>query len=116
MEEEKRAEHNLTIDLWEPTKLRALLRTPEAKPILDEYFGDGILAPRGLEPVPADQQLSEMLFIKQLLAAEVDPESARYEFFNAELLRMDALDKVGDRGRAFLDSVQEELFGVWSQR
>ena len=57
-----------------------------------------------------------MLFIRQLLAAEIDPESARYEFFNAELLRQEVLDKVGDRGRAFLDSVQEELYGMWHQR
>jgi hypothetical protein len=110
------AEHELIIDLWEPTKLRALLRAPEAKLILDEYFGDGHARPRGLEPVPTDEEFSGMLFIKQLLAADIDPASARYEFFNAELLRQETLDKLGAPGRSFLDSVQEELFGMWHQR
>ena len=113
---EMEAKHKLTIELWEPTKLRALLRAPEAAAILNEYFGAGPAPPRELEPAPAAEEFSGMLFIRQLLAAEIDPESARYEFFNAELLRQEVLDKVGDRGRAFLDSVQEELYGMWHQR
>jgi hypothetical protein len=110
-------DHDLAIELWEPAFFRELFRAPEAQPIVDDYFGSGSRPrPLDLEPVPAGETFDAMLFIKQLVAAQIDPEPAKYEFFNAELLHRETLDKSGDRGKQFLESVQEELFSMWSHR
>lgn len=110
-------QHGLVIEVWDPARFRELFRAPEAQAIAGEYFGaESVPRPRELEPVPPEKSFEGMLFIKQLLAARIDPEPAKYEFFNAELLWREALDKTGERARVFLDSLQEELHSLWSHR
>jgi hypothetical protein len=113
----KEADHDLVIELWEPAQFRQICRAPEAHAISEEYFGaGGTAAARELEAVPDPAHFDGMLFIDQLLAASIDPEPAKYEFFNAELLRREALDKTGGHAQKFLDGFQEELFSMWRHR
>jgi hypothetical protein len=111
--------YELEIDWWHPQKLTDLLGSPEGRRVYDDYFGDGTAGartPLDLESPPEGLVFDEMLFIRQLIAAEVDPTPAKYEFFNADLLRREVIDKGDERGDRFLEGVQEELYSLWSHR
>jgi hypothetical protein len=114
---EQEKKHSLVIELWEEARFREIFRAPQMELIAAEYFGaEPVSRVRELES-PADAEtFDEMLFIKQLVAAQLDPAPAKYEFFNAELLRREASDKSGERAQKFLDGLQEVLYGMWSHR
>jgi hypothetical protein len=117
----KRAEreHAIVIELWHPNELRALLRSPDAEEIRAAYLGSEHRMPRALEFQPADEDFESMLFIKQLVAAEIgddDLDSAKFQFFNADLLTRDIQEKADEREVGFLDALREEIYGLWSHR
>ena len=88
----KEREHGIRIQLWDDSELEALLLTEDAKHIRSTYFGEGADgAATGFEAVveglPEDREFDDMLFITQLKAANVtEVESAKHQFFNAEIL------------------------------
>jgi hypothetical protein len=109
-------DHDVVIELWHPTELRSLLRSSDASEIRDAYFGPAQRIPRALEQ-PVSQELDSMLFVKQLQAANIrDVDAAKFQFFNADLLTRDIQEKADEAEVAFLDSLREEVYGLWSYR
>jgi hypothetical protein len=106
-------EHGIRIQLWDDTELEALLLTEDARELRETYFGGGANVPTDdafeaiVEELPQDRDFDDMLFIKQLKAANIaEVESAKHQFFNAEILSRD----VADRG------IQEEINVLSSSR
>ncbi len=88
--------HGVRIELWDDTELEALLLTPDAAPLRHAYFhAPAVPAPSPpVKPLPAGITYDEMLFMKQLRAANVNEvESAKRQFFNADLLAREVADK-----------------------
>jgi hypothetical protein len=109
-------DHDVVIELWHPAELLALLRSPDAAEIREAYFGTGQRMPRALEQ-PVGQDFDSMLFVKQLQAANISKvDDAKFQFFNADLLARDIQEKADETEVAFLDSLREEIYGLWSYR
>ena len=98
----KHRETGIVIDLWHETALRKLLISPDADDVRRHYYDP--YAPHGpstarrtpVAPLPdADaHRFDEALFVRQLReAGHVELDAAKREFFNAELLARDILDK-----------------------
>jgi hypothetical protein len=113
-------ETGITIELEAQARLETLLLAPEASGILHHYFPALALsaaAPFPLQDLPEDISYEDMLFIKQLAAAEIaETESAKQAFFNAEALSREIADKrVGEHIDA-LRAERADLRSVWEDR
>ncbi len=112
--------HKLRIELWDKSRLGRFILTPDAASLRAAYFpgvpGPAPFVPEVL-PFPDDVEYEEMLFIKQLRAANVaEVESAKQQFFNAEALGREVADKrLPDQMRA-LDGEQADLHSMWEDR
>jgi hypothetical protein len=113
------AEHGVTIELWDKHRLETLLRPPDAEAIRNEFlppFAKAEVSSRPVEPLPAGTTYDEMLFIAQLRQAGIgELQSAREEFFNAELLVREVNDKGVEQEVAGLHTVRSETRSLWSQ-
>ncbi len=111
-------EHGFQIHLWDATHLEAMLISPDASDVYQAYFGSGVTGPARPElktvPVPAGMSFDEMLFIKQLRAANVtEVEQAKRQFFNADLMKREVADKAVEAEVQELESCIAEVHTVW---
>ena len=112
--------HDVRIELEARTALETLLLAPDAAHIRTAYFPGSPPAPVATPPVhdvPEDVSYDDMLFVKQLLAAELgELESAKQQFFNAEALSREVADKkVGEHIDA-LRAERADLRSIWEDR
>lgn len=119
----KEREHGIRIQLWDDTELEALLLTEDAKHIRDTYFGSG--GADGdtpgfeavVEELPEDREFDDMLFIRQLKAAKVaEVESAKHQFFNAEILGRDVADRAVPEEMQVLSSSRAGVHAIWENK
>jgi hypothetical protein len=112
------AKTGVLIGLWDETELRAILRSPDAAAVRDAYFGDGVAkVPLPIHPLPSPDLYDEMLFIEQLKAARIaELESAKRQFFNADLVARDVADKGVEAEIASVESVRAESHAIWETR
>jgi hypothetical protein len=112
--------YGIHIELWDETELRALLRSPDAARVREAYFpsqAPSVLPPRAVEPLPAPDIYDDMLFIAQLKAAEIaELESAKVQFFNADLLTREVADKGVEEEVGALATVRAEVHAIWETR
>lgn len=111
-------EHGFQIHLWDATQLEAMLISPDASNVYQAYFGGVVPVPARPElktlPVPPGMSFDEMLFIKQLRAANVaEVEQAKRQFFNADLMKREVADKAVDAELQELESCVAEVHTVW---
>lgn len=88
----------LIIELWDETQLLRRLLSPDGASVRRHYYGReiSVRAPgsRALLAPPEDGSLDGALFLRQLCeAGHVELEAAKREFFNAEILAREVLDK-----------------------
>jgi hypothetical protein len=119
----KEKEHGIRIHVWDESELETLLLTSDAREIRDTYFGD-----RGSDPatqpfevpvqeVPDDRDFEDMLFIKQLKAANIEEvEAAKHQFFNAEILSRDVVDRAVPEEMNLLSSSRAGVHALWENR
>jgi hypothetical protein len=111
----------IAIELWELSKLRELLRSPDAADVRAEFFPhlDPVHPPQPppVLPAPAGAVSEDMLFIKQLQAAGLtELEVASEQFYNAEILERDLADKRLERQMAAYNGLRSDLRGTWADR
>ncbi len=112
---------DLIIDLWDETQLRRRLLSPEGDPVRRHYFGREVsarpLVSRAIHAPPEDGSLEGALFLRQLRAARhVEFEAAKREFFNAELMAREVLDKgVREELQELLDG-DASIQSLWEHR
>lgn len=116
----KERETGIRISLWDRTELEGLLLTPDAAEIRSVVFpaaSGGPMAPPAVADLPTDVVYDDMLFIKQLEAAQIHEHgSAKQQFFNAELLSREVADKrVGEHMLA-LQAERADLRSIWEDR
>lgn len=116
----KEKEHGIRIGLWDDTELETLLLTEDARTLRETYFGAGTSAPLvgafevPIQEVPADVDFDDMLFIKQLKAAQVhEVEAAKHQFFNAEILSRDVADRAVPEELSVLASSRAGVHALW---
>jgi hypothetical protein len=111
----------ITIELWNLTEFRVLMRKPDATDVRLEYFPHlpPVHEPQApeVQAVPTGAGLDELLFVRQLREAGlVELDSAKEQFYNAELVQRDLTDKgLTLRVRAF-DGMRRGLRSIWEDR
>lgn len=121
----KRTEKNerVVIDLWHESALRRRLIREGARDVLEYYFNPvahvAIIEDDRLEPelkdLPDPERYDGALFVRQMYEAGLmDCRSAREEFFNAEILTQEILDKGETREVKALRSWSITLRSAWS--
>jgi hypothetical protein len=114
-----KTKHGVRIELWDDTELEALLLTPDATHVRDAYFHTPAvsLPCPPVKALPAGITYDEMLFMKQLRAASVaEVESAKHQFFNADLLAREVADKRVPEHMEALETTQGEAHALWENR
>jgi hypothetical protein len=111
-------EFDLVCELWDQSRLGALLYAPEATSLRKAYFGwNEVPTPLPIVDPPEDGQFDGALFVKQLGAVPIaETTSARRQFFNADLLRREVRDKAVADELVELNSRSEEVHAVWETR
>jgi hypothetical protein len=113
----KESDLGISIALWDETRLEALILAPDAAQIRANYFGVTDRPEIPVLPLPEDIAYEEMPFIKQLNAAEiVEVESAKAQFFNAEIVRREVSDKGIESEVAELQRCAADSHAVWETR
>jgi hypothetical protein len=118
----KERETKMRIELWDRTELEGLLLTPDAAHILAAFFPQaapaaGVPAAPAVVDVPDDVTYDDMLFIKQLEAAQIlEHDSAKQQFFNAELLSREVADKRVAEHVLALQAERADLRSIWEDR
>lgn len=109
----------IPIELWDETRLQQLLMTPEARNVRSTYYEIGqstVSNPPVLEP-PDSEDYDTALFVRQLREAghsEID--AAKREFFNAEIVARDVLDKGVPAEVRELGSADASVHSLWEHR
>jgi hypothetical protein len=109
------------IELWHETTLREMLARPDAAHIRRHYYDPYLATPakRPLHGVDRDTSavLEQALFIRQLRAAgHTEVESAKHEFFNADLMAREITDKGVRRELDALAEADGVAHGIWEAR
>jgi hypothetical protein len=118
----KQREAKIRIQLWDRTELESLLLTLDAAHIRSAYFPTtvahrGGLAPLAVVDVPSGVTFDDMLFVKQLEAAQIlEHDSAKQQFFNAELLSREVADKRVAEHILALQAERADLRSIWEDR
>ncbi len=116
----QKAETGVRIELWDRTRLENLLLAPDAAGILSHYFPTMAPAVAQLPQVldlPEDIRYDDMLFVQQLEAAHIrEHSSAKQQFFNAELLSRDVVDKRIPEHVQALQAERADLRSIWEDR
>ncbi|MHA6784714.1 hypothetical protein ACVGOW_27505 [Pseudonocardia saturnea] len=116
---------NVVIELWHKVALRRRLIREGAREVYGYYFNPvmraAILDDDGndseLKELPDPQRYDGALFVRQMHEAGLaDCRSAREEFFNAEILTQEILDKSEPREVKALRSWSMALRSAWSHR
>jgi hypothetical protein len=121
----RQRDSGVLVDLWHETTLREMLVRPDAAHVRRHYYDPYLAAEPGSRAHPALSEvdldaaadLERALFIRQLRAAgHAEVESAKHEFFNADLLAREILDK---GVRSEVDALGEAdgvVHGIWEAR
>ncbi|KPM52673.1 hypothetical protein ACG83_30140 [Frankia sp. R43] len=115
----KTRETGILIELWDETELRGLLNTPDADSVRRAYYG-----PRSTRSEAAlvdlddgdAARLETALFVRQLRAAgQVEVTASKHQFFNAELMAREIVDKGVPTEVAALAAADAVVHGVWEE-
>jgi hypothetical protein len=116
-------EHAIRIHLWDESELETLLLTADAREIRETYFGDGASTQVAqpfevpIQDISGDRDFDDMLFIKQLKAANIEEvEAAKHQFFNAEILSRDVADRAVPEEMSVLSSSRAGVHALWENR
>jgi hypothetical protein len=115
-------ETKIRIQLWDRTELEGVLLAPDATDIRAAFFPTSVAAPAVPAPlavaeVPDEVTYDDMLFVKQLEAAEIfEHDSAKQQFFNAELLSREVADKKVPEHMVSLQAERADLRSIWEDR
>ncbi len=108
------------IELWDRTELEGLLLAPDAAEIRSAAFPTGAPSAGVAAPVlelPDGTEYDDMLFIKQLTAAQIrEHGSAKQQFFNAEVLSREVADKQVEEHIQALKAERADLLSIWEDR
>jgi len=102
--------------------LEQTLLAPDAAHIYERYFpvvgkADEVPTPPPVEELPDHLSYEDMLFIKQLQAAQiVELDSAKQQFFNAEALAREIADKRVAEQMEALQAERADLSSIWEDR
>ncbi|MFI1305061.1 serine/threonine protein kinase [Streptomyces sioyaensis] len=122
----KEKEHGLVIELWDETTLVKKLQSPEADQVRRAYYE--VFTARA---APAQEQmrlvldveenkaaaLDSALFVRQMTeAGHVELDSAKRQFFNADLVAREVAHKGVLAEVAALSSADATLHGVWEMQ
>ncbi|MEU7870877.1 hypothetical protein [Dactylosporangium sp. NPDC049140] len=119
----RQRETGVQIELWHENVLRNLLIKPDCAHVR-RHFYDPYAAPAGASPAPRvplhdlrpedDAALEVALFVRQLRAAgHTEVGAAKREFFNADLLAREILDKRVPGELDALDEADGLVHGIW---
>jgi hypothetical protein len=115
-------EHDVRVELWDRTGLEQTLLAPDVAHIYGAYFPAAgkpqqAPAPPPVEELPEEVSYQDMLFIKQLQAAQiVELDSAKQQFFNAESLAREVADKRVAEHMQALQAERADLRSMWEDR
>ena len=113
-------ETGVRIELWDRTELEGLLLTPDAAELRAVFFpaqGASAATPPPVLDLPDDVTYDDMLFIKQLKAAQIHEHgSAQQQFFNAEVLSREVADKRVAEHVLALQAERADLRSIWEDR
>jgi hypothetical protein len=118
---DRTTDDGVTMDVWDLSEFRKLMAKPDAADVRQEYFPHlapvhGSQAP-AVADVPVDATLDEMLFARQLReAGMVEIDSAKEQFYNAELVERDLADKGLSRRLEAFAGLRSDLRSVWEDR
>lgn len=116
----KQRNTGVPIALWDETALMMRILSPEGERVRMHYYGRaGASAPPDLEvvDVPDANDLDSTLFIRQLTeAGHVELNSAKREFFNADLMAREVMDKGVPGELRALASADADVQAMWEHR
>lgn len=126
---EKMSKYDIEIKLMDETDIRTELEFPEAEhlrlgyfssnPTIAYYFLESMKGKteREIQELPEPSLFSDALFIKKLKAAGITEFiSAKTQFFNAELLTQEIIDKGDFSEIKSLKGLKEKLRSMWETR
>jgi hypothetical protein len=109
----------VVIELWDENELRSLLISPDADHVCRHYYEPAGQVTRpeatvvGLAEDDADR-LETALFVRQLReAGQVETAASKHQFFNAELMAREIVDKGVPGEVAALSSAEAVIHGLW---
>jgi hypothetical protein len=115
----KEREFSVVIDLWDENELRSLLISPDAEAVRRHYYEPSTQATPSAAAVVglADEdaeRLEKTLFVRQLRAAgHVEVTTSKQQFFNAELMAREIVDKGVPNEVAALSSADALVHSLW---
>jgi hypothetical protein len=120
--------YSVKIELWDEAVLRSELETPDAEHLRVGYFGQNPTTlyyfmqvmkeqEAAIQELPDPDLFEEALFIKKLKESGIiEYFSAKTQFFNAELLTQEILDKGVTEELRDLISLREKLRAMWEPK
>jgi hypothetical protein len=125
----KSKEYSITIELWDESTIRRYLDSPDAQLIKAGYFGENptilnyfLEAMKGqqereIKELPEPSSYEDSLFVRKLQAGGISEiQSAKTQFFNAELLVQEVQDKGDPAEVSAVISLREKLRSIWETR
>lgn len=114
----KEREFAIGIDLWDDTELRNLLISPDAAAVRRHYYEPAQVARTHAGVVSLADEDAELLetalFVRQLReAGHVELTASKQQFFNAELMAREIVDKGVSGEVAALSSADAVVHGLW---
>lgn len=114
----------VAIELWDATALIQRLNSTEGRAVRAAYYHlgeSGSGSPQALTtpvvPVPTDLDFDSALFVRQLQeAGHTELDGAKREFFNAELIAREIVDKGVPREVGLLASADATVHSLWEHR
>lgn len=113
--------HGIPIQLWERLDFERMMGMPECANVRAEYFPQlraiHAPAPPAVQAPPDGTVFDEMLFVAQLRAAGMaELDSAKEQFYNAEVLTREAGDRELRARIDALDGLRADLRSTWEDR
>lgn len=112
-------DHGLLCELWSATQLKRRLLRHSSEGVRRYFFPtvDDKPEPREISELPDANSYEDSLFVAQLQAANVSQiDSAKVEFYNAEILVRDVSAKKDDAEISQLTTVRATVHSLWAHR
>lgn len=114
----KEREFGVVIDLWDETELRSLLISPDAESVRRHYYEPAqAIRQEAAVVCLADEdadRLETALFVRQLReAGHVEVTASKQQFFNAEIMAREIVDKGVPTEVAALSSADAVVHSLW---
>ncbi|MCP4307877.1 MAG: serine/threonine protein kinase [bacterium] len=113
-------ETGVPIVLWDETELRKRILSTEGDRVRLHFYGrsPGAAADeREVADVPDENDLDSTLFVRQLTeAGHTEMDSAKREFFNAELIAREVMDKAVPDELKALAAADAGVHAIWEHR